>query len=258
MSVGLTAVSTTSLERLRDGLVNGHIHAPLTRTDLIAFGTKAQLDALIDTLGGHSLPSCLSLLDAVLAERRRFAHPAPELVWTGPEGMQATARDTAVVLRALFQDARTRVVLAGYSFYQANDVLAPLYKTMVAHGVQSYLFIDIRQAATAQINPEDYGQTAMNEFIQQSWPFGSPYPELYCDRRALHPGPPWCSLHAKCVAIDTKRAFVSSANFTRRGQEHNMETGVLLHDPLFTAQLERQWLGLVGSNLLLRWQPSAQ
>ncbi len=32
-------------------------------------------------------------------------------------------------------------------------------------------------------------------------------------------------LHARCVVVDRARAFVSSANFTQRGQERNIEVG---------------------------------
>jgi len=80
---------------------------------------------------------------------------------------------------------------------------------------------------------------------------GAPYPHLYCDRRALVPGPPWSYLHAKCVAVDGQRAFVSSANFTTRAQDRNIEAGVLLHDAAFAAQLERQWLSLIEDGLVL-------
>ena len=61
-------------------------------------------------------------------------------------------------------------------------------------------------------------------------------------------------MHAKCVAVDGERALVSSANFTERGQDRNIETGVLLHDPIFASQLERQWLSLVEEGLVIQWR----
>jgi phosphatidylserine/phosphatidylglycerophosphate/cardiolipin synthase-like enzyme len=57
-------------------------------------------------------------------------------------------------------------------------------------------------------------------------------------------------LHAKCVSVDGERAFVSSANFTMRAHERNIEVGVLLHDRAFAAQLERQWMSLVDDGLV--------
>ena len=91
----------------------------------------------------------------------------------------------------------------------------------------------------------------LGAFHANSWPFGEPRPRLFYDKRALTPGPPYCSLHAKCVVVDGPRAFVSSANFTQRGQERNIEVGVLIDDPTFAGFLAGQWLGLVESGLCL-------
>jgi phosphatidylserine/phosphatidylglycerophosphate/cardiolipin synthase-like enzyme len=52
------------------------------------------------------------------------------------------------------------------------------------------------------------------------------------------------------VVVDGARAFVSSANFSLRAQEHNLEAGVLLEDPGFAHHLARQWLGLIDADLV--------
>jgi hypothetical protein len=251
--MSLAAVSDSTLERLRRGLDSGALRAPLTRSDLIAFGITHQLGALLASLEGHSRAACLALLDAVMAERKHHDRPAPELVWTGPEAASAAARDTAVVLRELFESAREQVVLAGYSFWNATSVLGPLHEVMKSRRVDAKFFVDLEQPSRAPADPRAHAQQILHGWIDASWPFGPPYPELYCDRRALEPGPPWSSLHAKCVVVDGERAFVSSANFTGRGQERNIEVGVLLHDPSFARQLQRQWLGLIGAGLVVRW-----
>jgi len=251
VTLGLSEVSTSSLERIHDALRSGHLRAPLTRSNLVAFGVRAQLDALLAVLEGHPRLAVLSLLEAVLAERSALARPAPELVWTGPEGGRAAARDTAVVLRELFESARQRVVLGGYSFLNAEAVLAPLHRVMRDHGVVAHFFVQVEQVERAVGDPEVHGQAALRAFLRANWPFGAPHPHVYCDRRALVPGPPWSSLHAKCVAVDGERAFVSSANFTTRAQDRNIEAGVLLHDRAFSAQLERQWLSLIEDDLVL-------
>jgi phosphatidylserine/phosphatidylglycerophosphate/cardiolipin synthase-like enzyme len=56
-------------------------------------------------------------------------------------------------------------------------------------------------------------------------------------------------MHAKCVVIDGESALITSANFTRRAQEHNTECGVLLEDATFAHHLARQWMGLVETGL---------
>lgn len=251
MTRGLADVPDSTLERLRDAILSNQLRTPLTRSDLIAFGVRNQLEATAFALEGHSRAACLAIIEAVLAERAKWDRPAPELVWTGPEGTHAAARDTAVVLRELFESARSRVVLAGYSFLNATDVLGPLHATMAMHALEVIFFVDVKQPDLAVADPEARGQAELERFLTDNWPFGAPFPRVYCDRRALRRGPPWCSLHAKCVVVDGERALISSANFTSRAQERNIETGVLIQDPSFSSYLERQWLSLVQDGLVL-------
>jgi phosphatidylserine/phosphatidylglycerophosphate/cardiolipin synthase-like enzyme len=251
---GLSEVGTAALERVRDGLRSGALRPPVTEAALHAFGIR-HAEALADTLGGHAHHACLALLEVVIMERRANERPGPELVWTGPEATSATARDTAVVLRQLFESARERVILAGYSFSHAHHVLEPLYRAMRDRGVEATFVVHIAQAERRTSPPERHAATELASFVRQSWPFGAPYPRIFYDARALIPGPPYCSMHAKCVVIDDARAFLSSANFTERGQERNIEAGVLLHDPHFAEHLARQWLGLIESKHALEWTP---
>ncbi|RYZ64058.1 MAG: phospholipase, partial [Proteobacteria bacterium] len=221
-------VSTTVLERLREGIATGRLPLPLDQVSLVGFGLRHRLAELEAALGGQTSAACLAILDVTLSEREE-RRPTPELVWTGPEASGGTARDTAVVLRSLFEGARESVVLAGYSFDHAHEVLAPLHRSMVTHGVAASFFVDVPQIERG-VGAEAHLATHLSGFLRSNWPFGAPHPVIYYDRRALHPGPPWCSLHAKCVVIDGSKAFVSSANFTQRGQERNFEVGVLVED----------------------------
>ena len=248
----LTDVSTSALERLRGAIDSGQLKTPVDSAALVGLGIRHQLDALRATLGGLHSSACLAVLDAVLAERRD-RRPPPELVWTGPEGAGATARDTAVVLRALFEGARESVILAGYSFSHARDVLEPLHGSMRRHGVQATFFVDVPQAERVLDEPESHAGLHLRDFLSRNWPFGDPRPRLFYDRRALTPGPPYSSLHAKCVTVDGIRAFISSANFTQRGQDRNIETGVLIEDPVFASFLAGQWLGLIETGYVVEF-----
>lgn len=252
----LAGVSTAALERLRAAIESRSLETPLTRSSLVGFGIRSQLDALAAALSGHSRLACIAILEVALAERAQHDRPAPELVWTGPEGHGATARDTAIVLRELFESAREHVILAGYSFTHAKRVLAPLHATMQAHGVRATFFVDITQPRSATDPPERHAAQALADFLDASWPFGPPYPALYYDKRAIVPPPPFSILHAKCVVVDGARAFVSSANFTMQGQERNIEVGVLLHEPRFARHLARQWLSLIEAGLVCEHRPA--
>lgn len=195
----LKHVSTTVLEQLREALSTGALKPPVDRAGLVGFGIRHQLDLIESALAGHKTAACIAVLDVALAEREGRL-PTPEPVWTGPEAPAGTARDTAVVLRELFEGARESVILAGYSFDHASDILAPLHGTMSAHLVQTRFLVDVPQVEDAG-GGDAHLARHLGGFMTSNWPFGAPRPRLYYDTRALRPGPPWCSLHAKCVVV---------------------------------------------------------
>lgn len=244
----LKQVSTTVLTELRAAISSGQLRTPVDRASLAGFGIRHRIDAVEQALAGHKTAACLAIVDIALAERED-RRPAPELVWTGPEGSGGTARDTAVVLRSLFEGARESVLLAGYSFDHAQGVLAPLHRSMVEHHVSARFFVDVPQIER-HADKKMHLEKHLGGFLATNWPFGHPQPRIYYDERALDPGPPYHSLHAKCVVVDGAKAFVSSANFTQRGQERNIEVGVLIDDANFASYLGGQWFGLIEAGLV--------
>ena len=246
----LKDVSTSTVERLRAAIASGELKTPVDHAGLVGCGIRHQIETLGAVLAGHKSAACTAILDVVLAEREE-RKPTPELVWTGPEGPGGTARDTAVVLRELFESARESVILAGYSFDHAQNVLAPLHASMMAYGVRTSFFVDIEQVEADQ--EDGHLARRLGGFFATNWPFGDPKPRVCCDKRSLKPGPPRSSMHAKCVVVDGGRAFVSSANFTQRGQERNIEVGVLIADASFASYLAGQWLGLIDAGLVVEW-----
>lgn len=244
----LKQVSTAVLEQLREAVASGMVKPPVDRAGLVGFGVRHQLEAIEHALAGHKTAACLAVLDVVLAERET-RRPTPELVWTGPEATAGTARDTAVVLREVLEGARESVILGGYSFKYAREVLRPLYESMRNHGVDARFVVHVPQVEHGGA-VEEHLEEHLGGFLADNWPFGEPRPRIYYDKRALVPGPPYCSLHAKCVVVDGARAFVSSANFTQRAQERNIEVGVLVEDANFAGYLAGQWLGLIEGGMV--------
>ena len=244
----LSEVATSTLERLRGAIAAGRVNFPITRASLLDHGIRNQLEPLEAALSGHTALACLSVLEVALAERRKCARPSPELVWTGPERANATARDTAVVLRALFERAQQQVILAGYDFTRGSSLLQPLWVAMRDRGVDARFFIHIQQPTEPLPDPGTYGNEAAREVMSQIWPFGAPHPRVYYDARALASYPRF-NMHAKCVVVDGECALVTSANFTQAAQEKNLECGVLLEDPTFAMHLARQWMGLIDAGL---------
>jgi phosphatidylserine/phosphatidylglycerophosphate/cardiolipin synthase-like enzyme len=58
--------------------------------------------------------------------------------------------------------------------------------------------------------------------------------------------------------VDGARAFVSSANFTQRAQEQNIEVGVLIDDANFASFLAGQWLGLIEAGIVGEFVPGGR
>lgn len=218
----LSQLATSDLERLEAALLGARVAFPLSRFGLQGAG----LEGLVEVMPGLNAigrEGALGVIRAVLAERRGRSTP-PELVWTGPESRRSGARDTAVVLADLFAKATTTVLLAGFVFDHASDVLGPLHAA-IRRGVSCRIFAD--------------GEAA-NGFVNTHWPFGPPFPEVYGFKPAAGV---YASLHAKCVVVDGRWVFVTSANFTDRGQTRNIEVGVVLEDPRLAAVLEAQFVG---------------
>jgi hypothetical protein len=247
----LSSVPDSTLERLREALVSKRLRIPITRAGLLDLGVNSQLEELEAALSGHSALACLTVLDVAVAERGAVRRPSPELVWSGPERSNATARDTAVVLRALLERARRHVIVAGYDFTNGSSLLEPLWIGIRDRHVDVHFFVHIAQPDSVLSDEDAYGNECVREIMAKAWPFGDPHPHVYYDIRACRPRP-WFNMHAKCVVVDGECALVTSANFTRRAHEQNTECGVLLEDPTFAHHLSRQWMGLVDASLVVK------
>jgi hypothetical protein len=236
---GLGALSVADLESLARLIRKGVLRCPLGQADLaVAHLGSRHVDAAV--LFGHDEAATLAILDAVLSERRLRPTTLVDLVWTGPEIAGASSRDTAVVVRELFASAHHSVLIAGFAFDHGADILAPLHAVMRDHGVEATLYLDIPRAPAGTADLAEYARRAIDRFLIANWPFGAPIPEVRYDPRTVSPDS-LVSLHAKCIVIDDERALVTSANFTSRGQERNIEVGVLVHNRGLCGQLARQW-----------------
>jgi len=215
----LTAVATAELQAFVDAIGAGRVAWPPSAFELRADGFMAVIP-FVEQLAVIGRAGVIALVQAVLAERR--GAKAAELVWTGPEAKSSGARDTAVVLAELFQSAQRSVLLVGFAFDHGQQLLAPLHAAMI-RGVTCRIFADAEEA---------------DGFVGEHWPFGPPFPDVlsFVPARGV-----FASLHAKCVVVDGLWVFITSANFTDRGQTRNVEVGVVLEDSRLAAILEAQF-----------------
>ena len=91
-------IPSETLLQLADALEAGHLRGPLTKFMLRAFTTSATAVAALEDLRQRvgSEVALASICRLIVAERAGATARAPkvELVWTGPERIGASSRDT--------------------------------------------------------------------------------------------------------------------------------------------------------------------
>lgn len=245
MTSTLCLLTTEDLTQLANALRSGRLAPPFTSLHLrrylpenLAGRVAAELQQrVIDGMEPQHLALCL---EAILDDRRQrpAAEDLIELVWTGPETPGIVNRDTGVVVRELFQNARESVIVAGYAVYNGQILFKDLAERMeLMPELHVQMFLDIQRPLHNESSSSELVRAFAWRFVEKEWP-GKRLPKLYYDPRSLEIDyGKRASLHAKCIVIDKAQAFVSSANFTEAAQTKNIEAGVLLRSPSFACRL---------------------
>jgi phosphatidylserine/phosphatidylglycerophosphate/cardiolipin synthase-like enzyme len=249
-------IPSETLLQLADALEAGHVRGPLTKFGLRAFTTSVSairaLEELRVKLGSEA--ELASVCRLVVAERTAATARAPrvELVWTGPERIGSSSRDTKIVVSELFARARRSVLVASYSLGSGATLFAPLAARMTEiPALRVRMFFDITVGYDAYNAPRtrsEYEARFVQTFLRRHWP-GSRTPEVFHDPRTID-NERIC-FHAKCVVVDDEVALVTSANTSVAAQEENIEAGVLVEDRLFALALAKQFDDLVTARLLV-------
>lgn len=251
-NTGLAAVCESDLLALVADIDAGRLPFPLTEGGFV-------LRHL-----GHMWPQCRwmtglgadavgAVVRAVLAERVRNTATQLSLVWTGPEAAVSRTRDTAVVVKDLFYRAKEHVIVGGYSFDHGSDILQPLHGAMRDRGVKVQLFLDLGGHADTRASIDVYARASVERFLRENWPFGPPHPTVLYNPEDATPGH-WSSMHAKCIVVDDRFSLITSANFTNRGHNRNIEAGVLIDDPTFATEFATHWRNLVALGIFRQAQ----
>ena len=249
---GLTRIPLPMLEQLLVALERRRLEMPFSEADLVDSGFHGFAADVVTAFAGFDAGSVAAALRMVVAERVSRPPPRLDLVWTGPETRASIARSTHLVVQRLFESAQRTVIVGGYSF-DSPEILEPLSRAMKERGVDVTLFLDIDGTAPTAEQAEAFATGFIDRFFRAVWTFGLPRPDVFYDPRTATPGPPWASLHAKCIVVDDERSLITSANFTDRGQTRNIEAGVLIEDTGFGAELGAQWRQLVGVGLVKKY-----
>jgi phosphatidylserine/phosphatidylglycerophosphate/cardiolipin synthase-like enzyme len=249
---GLTRIPLPMLEQLLSAIERGRLECPFSEADLVDAGFHGFAADVVEAFEGVHAAGVVAGLRMVIAERLHRPPPRIDLVWTGPETRASIARSTHLVVQRLFESAQRSVIVGGYSF-DSPEILEPLYRAVKERGVDARLFLDIDGTAATVDGVEAFAGAFIERFYRRVWTFGLRKPEIFYDPRTASPGPPWASLHAKCIVVDDERSLITSANFTDRGQTRNIEAGVLIEDAGFASELAAQWRQLVSEGLVTRY-----
>lgn len=262
MSDPFQQLTDADLRSLASALRAGRLAPPFATVSLsrvVSAPLAARLAHHMQELADQGMRSdhLAVVAEAVLAARvtRPVADDAVDLVWTGPEVAGVTNRDTAVVVRELFAQATESVMVAGFAVYQGREVFRGLAEQLAAcAGLHARLYLDVHRGHhETTTEAEMVLRRFARRFVEQDWPAGFPLPEVYYDPRSLAVDVRKQSrLHAKCVVVDRRVAFVTSANFTEAAQERNIEAGVVVRSPRFASRLADHFGTLADAGQLRR------
>lgn len=254
----LQSSSTNDLRKLSAAFRGQRLKMPVTTAGLSAFSLSNASQLVKDLASLHSNhfneAQAAVLIDAIVEARSKAksVDELVDLVASGPDLPGIMNRDTSVVVQQLFRDAKECVLVVGYSVYQGTQVFATLAEEM-ARKPNLDVVMCLNVGRDGQDSRTDYEirHRYMAQFKKKQWPDGYPFPKLYFDPRAIDPDPSKrASLHAKCVVVDRRYAFVSSANFTERGQKRNIEIGLRIDSPHIAVGISNYILNLIDEQVL--------
>ena len=252
MTSNISKLSDRDLETLTSALKSGRLpipySVPMTRpyVSTAAVGEVVRDLELLANQGfeGHQIAI---LIDAI--RKARTSKPLDEiveLVTTGPEAPGTTNRDTSVVVQDLFRRAEKSVVIVGYAIYQGQMVFDSLANRMnEISDLEVTMYLNLPPNKTTEVE-SIIVHRFMQDFRSKHWPKDCRIPTIYYDPRSVDTDrSKRASLHAKCIVVDEKEMFISSANFTERAQYRNIEVGLCLSSERLSSQLTRHFASLV-------------
>ncbi len=248
MNSALAQLSDIDLRSLKTAIETRRVSPPFTEIQVgrvLSPKHVATVTQFLKDLVGQGFGSAqLALaIDMLLNDRSSGVRnePSIDLVTSGPEAPGISNRDTAVVVRELFRHAEHSVLLFGYAVYQVDDVFHALAERMETRPELSVrLFLNIARPDGDATPPDILVSRFAQRFRESQWPAGHRLPEVFYDPRSVALEAR-SSLHAKSVVVDKRIVFVSSANFTRAGQERNIEVGLKLESPWLAERLTRHF-----------------
>jgi hypothetical protein len=220
----------------------------------MAGSVSSALQQLFDKgCNADALAFCIEMLSDA-SSMRPSIEDSVQLVMTGPTQSEAYHRDTKVVVTDLFRRANSSVLIAGYAVHQGKHIFEELAIRMeVVKSLRVRIFLNLPAQPGCSTETAQLVSRFAQEFSNRHWPANHRLPEVFYDRRGIESAPNEpTSFHAKCVVLDGRELFVSSANFTEAAQNRNIELGVLLASKTLAGQATEFFNDLAREGICLR------
>lgn len=157
------------------------------------------------------------LLGASMARLRADHELGVELVWTGPTTRFVATRRTEQVLLDLIASADTDLFLVSFVAYDVRSVVMAMNEATRRHvRLRVLLEASTSHGGSLSVDPAATMRASV------------PAAEIFTWREKAEPFVDG-KVHAKVAVVDSRRAFITSANLTGHALEKNMEAGVLVN-----------------------------
>jgi cardiolipin synthase len=180
---------------------------------------------------------------AARQERRLREMSSVEVVWTGPTAASAGLRSTEQVILDLIGSARHSIWVVTFAAYKIAALVRALREAL-ARGVRVAFVLEDKDESAGKLS-----LSALPAFagggLEAAKVYGWPLENRERNERGDHG-----TLHAKCVLVDGRRLFVSSANMTEFALTLNIELGVLVNGGDAPRQVERNLTELIRTGVL--------
>jgi len=250
----LDGASATDLDALAQALLDGRVGAQFSVGSVQHAGFGEGAARFLHGLRGTDPQRVAWMLQRLSRERSRaddrYSRVA-SLVWSGVRDGDPSIRDTKVVLDDIFNRAESHVLIATFVLYDGLSVFAALTDRLrLRPDIAVDLYVNLPSESGRDEDESADAAHFLESFARKHWPSDLPLPAIYYDPETRRHGAKRATLHAKCVVVDHRWAFVTSANFTEAAQERNIEAGVLLDHPRLAGALAGQFGALKNTGRL--------
>ena len=210
----LEIVPENALATIRDSLEKNEILDSLKIKKLTGLSGQS-LDSLLLLFQNPSIDPYVLLvaLDTALAVTQNAKKNSEiiDLSWTGPVQFSVEGRTTPSVLEEMIRNARTSIIITGYSITnEAGHIIRLLEKA-----------IEKKLEVIFVIHSDDENKNL--ETLSKLWTYEKK-PKVYS--RIPGPSDVYFKIHAKMVVVDRTDLLVTSANLTWHGMTNNFEIGL--------------------------------